>query len=88
MSENDFGVPGAPAGSELLLYQTEDGQSSIELHMADETVWLSLQQMADLFGRDKPVISRHIRNAFDEGELHREAAVADSATVQPEGVAQ
>ncbi|MFP5383955.1 MAG: virulence RhuM family protein [Gammaproteobacteria bacterium] len=85
MSENPIGVPGAPSGSEFLLYQTEDGQSRIEVRMAGETVWLSLQQMADLFGRDKSVISRHIRNVFEEGELLREATVADFATVQPEG---
>lgn len=85
MSENPIGVPGAPVGSEFLLYQTEDGQSRIEVRMAGETVWLSLQQMADLFGRDKSVISRHIRNVFEEGELLREATVADFATVQPEG---
>ena len=55
------------------------------MRLAGETVWLSLNQMADLFQRDRSVIARHIRNVFDEGELEREATVAKSATVQLEG---
>lgn len=77
-----------PGASEFLLYQSEDGQSRIEVRMVGETVWLSLQQMAELFGRDKSVISRHIRNVFEEGELERGATVADFATVQAEGSRQ
>jgi len=53
--------------------------------MEDETVWLSLSQMAELFQRDKSVISKHIKNIFEEGELKSEATVAKSATVQTEG---
>jgi len=53
--------------------------------MKGETVWLSLNQMADLFQRDKSVISRHVRNVFEERELERGATVADFATVQMEG---
>ena len=52
--------------------------------MHEETVWLNLIQMSQLFGRDKSVISRHIRNIFQERELHREATVAKFATVQIE----
>lgn len=85
MSENPLGAPGVPAGSEFLLYQTEDGQSRIEVRMVGETVWLSLQQMADLFGRDKSVISRHIRNVFEEGELSGPAVVAEFATTAADG---
>ncbi len=68
------------AGTEFLLYRSEDGQARIEVHMAGETVWLSLTQMSELFGRDKSVISRHIRNLFHDGELAREAVVAVFAT--------
>ena len=70
---------------EILIYQTEDGLMKIDVSMHDETVWLSLEQMADLFQRDKSTISRHIKNIFAEGELVREATVANFATVQNEG---
>ena len=71
--------------SEILLYQTEDGSSRIEVRMQDETVWLSLNQIAELFQRDKSVISKHIRNVFEEGELNPGATVAKFATAQTEG---
>ena len=70
---------------EIIIYQTEDGLTKIEVNMQNETVWLSLEQMADLFQRDKSTISRHIKNIFDEGELKRESTVANFATVQNEG---
>lgn len=70
---------------ELLLYQTEDGLTRVEARMVNESVWLSLGQMADLFQRDKSVISRHISNIFEEGELSTGATVAKFATVQTEG---
>ncbi len=72
--------------NEVLMYQTEDGQTKIEVRYQDETVWLSLSQMAELFQRDKSVISRHIKNVFAEGELEHLATVANFATVQKEGV--
>lgn len=71
--------------SQILLYQTEDGHTRIEVQFKGETVWLSLNQMADLFQRDKSVISKHIRNVFDEGELTPDSTVAKFATVQTEG---
>ena len=71
--------------TELIIYQTEDGQTKIDVHMENETVWLSLDQMAELFQRDKSTISRHIKNVFSEGELSEEATVANFATVQMEG---
>ena len=71
--------------AEFLLYQTEDGRTRVEVRFGGETAWLSLTQMADLFQRDKSVISRHIKNVFEEGELTREATVAEFATVQREG---
>jgi hypothetical protein len=65
---------------EMLIYQTEDGLTKIDVNMQNETVWLSLDQMADLFQRDKSTISRHIKNIFDEGELDRNSVVANFAT--------
>lgn len=70
---------------EMLIYQTEDGLTKIDVSMQDETVWLSLEQMADLFQRDKSTISKHIKNIFEDGELVRESTVAKFATVQNEG---
>jgi len=73
---------------QFILYQTEDGRTRVEVRFFRETVWLSLSQMAELFQRDKSVISRHIANVFEEGELDREATVAEFATVQTEGPRQ
>ena len=70
---------------EIVIYQTEDGQTSLEVKLIEETVWLNLNQMAELFKRDKSVISRHISNIFKTGELSKEATVAKYATVQMEG---
>lgn len=58
------------------IYQSQDGKTQVSVQFDKETVWLSLQQMADIFGRDKSVISRHLRNIYQEGELEREATVA------------
>ncbi len=69
-----------PPGGELVLYQTEDGTTRIECRFEQETVWLSLKQMAELFGRDKSTISRHISNVFEEGELDKSSVVANFAT--------
>lgn len=70
--------------SEITLYETADGQTRVDVRLQGETVWLSLNQMAELFGRDKSVISRHISNVFEEGELEESATVAKNATVQME----
>jgi hypothetical protein len=79
-------IPTSPTpGGEFLLYQTEDGRTRLEVRMQQETVWLSLNQMAELFQRDKSVISRHIGNVFEEGELVRERVVAKSATTAADG---
>ena len=77
-------VDKAPS-TQILLYQTEDRRTRIEVRLENETVWLSLNQMADLFQRDKSVISRHIRNIFEEGELTQEGTIAKYATAQREG---
>jgi hypothetical protein len=74
-----------PPGSRFLVYQAEDGKLKVDLRFQGETVWLSLNQIAELFQRDKSVISRHIKNVFEEGELRPEGTVAKSATVQTEG---
>lgn len=70
---------------QILLYQTPDGVTKIEVKLQDETVWLSLDQMAELFQRNKSTISRHIKNVFEEGELQLDSTVAFFATVQTEG---
>lgn len=70
---------------EIILFQTEDGQTRIDVRLINTTVWLSAGQMAELFQRGKSTISRHIQNAYDEGELKREATVAFFATVQRKG---
>ena len=69
----------------MLIYRSEDGKIKIDVRFESETVWLSLDQMATLFGRDKSTISRHVKNVFEEGELSTEATVANFATVQTEG---
>ena len=71
--------------SNIIMYTTEDGLTKIEVTFDGDTVWLSLDQMAKLFQRDKSTISRHIKNIFSEGELRQEATVAKFATVQTEG---
>jgi prophage maintenance system killer protein len=70
---------------EIIIYQTEDNQTQIEVHLEEETVWLSLNQMSVLFDRDKSVISRHIKNIYQEGELSEISTVAKFATIQNEG---
>ncbi len=69
----------------ILLYQTEDGESKIEVTLANDTVWLTTDQMAELFQRNKSTISRHVKNVFDSGELSPNSTVAYFATVQQEG---
>jgi len=65
---------------EVIIYQTEDGLSKFEVNLNNETVWLSIDQMSELFQRDKSTISRHIKNIFEEGELIRDSVVANFAT--------
>jgi hypothetical protein len=70
---------------EIIIYQSEDRQSSFEVHLREETIWLSLSQMVELFDRDKSVISRHLNNIFKSGELSRDAVVAKNATTAADG---
>ena len=69
----------------IIIYQTEDGLTKIDVNIQGETVWLSLDLMAELFQRDKSTISRHIKNIFSEGELSPEAVVAKFATTATDG---
>lgn len=70
---------------EIILYRAADGGPALDVRLERESVWLSLNQMADLFGRDKSVISRHLRNVFKEGELVRTEVVAKNATTASDG---
>ncbi|RBI68761.1 hypothetical protein DQ400_05180 [Vreelandella sulfidaeris] len=70
---------------QIQIFTSEDGQAHLEVTLEQETVWLSLDQMTNLYGRDKSVISRHIRNIFIEGELEREPVVAKNATTAADG---
>ena len=68
-----------PSKGQIILYQTADGSTSIDVKLEDETVWLSSEQMALLFERDRTVIQRHIRNIYSEGELTRDITCAKFA---------
>ena len=70
---------------QFLVYATEDGKLKIDVRLTDETVWLSLDQLAALFQRDKSTISRHIKNVFEEGELIPDSVVANFATTAADG---
>lgn len=79
------GTPGALAAGEVVLYRARGGKVELNVRLERDTVWLSLNQMAELFGRDKSVISRHLDNVFKSKELLRTSTVAKTATVQREG---
>ncbi len=66
--------------SPIVIYETADQVVEVRLDTGQETVWLSLQQLADIFGRDKSVISRHLKNIFTNKELERSSVVAKNAT--------
>ena len=70
---------------EIIIYKSEDGLTKINVKMSDDTVWLSLDQMAELFQRDNSTISKHIKHIFDEGELERNSVVAKNATTASDG---
>ncbi len=71
--------------SELILYQTEDNRTRIEVRLENETVWLTQAQIADLFQRERSVITKHVRNLFEEGELAEEAVCANYARTAADG---
>lgn len=74
-----------PDNSQILIYKTEDDKPNLEVHLRDETVWLSLNQLTELFQVDKSGISRHLKNIFETRELERTAVVASFATTAADG---
>jgi len=74
-----------PTGGEILLYQTEDGDTRVEVRLQEETVWLSQKLMAELFQKDVRTINEHIKNIYEEGELLPEATIRKFRIVQQEG---
>ncbi len=77
--------PVTPQDKKVVVYETPDGEMRVDVRLDQETVWLTQQQMAELFGRDRSVVTRHIRNIFREEELDPEATCAKFAQVQSEG---
>ena len=71
--------------SGMIIYQTEDGLTKIDVAFENDTVWLSLEQMAELFQRDRTVIGRHIKNVFSEGELQKNSVCAKFAHTAADG---
>ena len=71
--------------NDVILYRTDDGESAIELHLDNGTVWLTQQELAELFQTSKQNISKHIKAIFEDGELSEEATVNYKLTVQNEG---
>ena len=71
--------------SEVIIYQTEDGQTKVEVLFNDNNVWLPLDKIAQLFGRNKSTVSRHLKNVFEEGELEQNSVVANFATTAADG---
>ena len=67
--------------NQVAIFKNESGDIEVSVKLSDETVWLSLNQLTEVFGRDKSVISRHLSNIFKEGELEQESTVAKFATV-------
>jgi len=76
------------ADNAVVLYQTPDGATSLEVHLEKETVWLTQRQIAELFGKNSDAIGLHIRNAYKEGELSEEGTTEESSVVQNEGFRQ
>lgn len=70
---------------QIILFQTQGGDTKIEVRLANETVWLTADQMAELFQRNKSSISRHIKNVFESSELQRDSVVAEFATTASDG---
>ena len=77
--------PAEAPQTEIVLYQTDDGQTRIQVRMVDETVWLSQAQMVELFQSSKANISEHVRHVYEEGELEEGPTVRKFRTVQNEG---
>ena len=78
-------LPPEISRGKFILFHSSDGQTNVECRFEDNNLWLSLNQLATLFGRDKSVISKHLKNIYDDGELAQKTTVAKYATVQIEG---
>lgn len=76
---------GEPFGGEVRVYEAADGEVRVDVQLDRETVWLTQEQMSQLFGRERSVITKHVRNVFREGELEPGATCAKFAQVQTEG---
>lgn len=74
-----------PDSNELLLYQTDDGLTRIDVKLVDETVWLTQAQMSELFQKSIPTINEHIKNIYSEGELEEIPTIRNFRIVQTEG---
>ena len=72
--------------NKIIIYQTEDGQTQIDVRLENETVWLTQAQMAELFEKTPQNITMHIGNAYKEGELERDSTCKEYLQVQREGV--
>ena len=68
--------------ADMIIYMTEDGLTKVETTFDGDTVWLSIDQMAELFQRERSVIGKHVRNIFKEGELEKESVWAKFATTE------
>ena len=79
------GTPASHPDCDVVVYEAPGGEVRVDVRLDRETVWLTQQRMAELFGRDRSVVTRHIRNVFREGELDPEATCAKFAQVQSEG---
>jgi len=77
--------PSEPPNSDLILYQTDDGNTHIEVHLQDETVWLNQKMMSELFQKDVRTINEHIQNIYNEHELEPHATIRNFRIVQTEG---
>ena len=82
---NGQGSESPPTDGKIAVYEAPDGEVRVDVRFDRETVWLTRQQMAELFGRDRSVVARHVRNVFEEGELDPGATCAKFARVQSEG---
>ena len=77
--------PVAMDNGQIILFQTQGGETKIEVRLANESVWLTADQMAELFQRDRSTIQRHVKKIYEEGELMPDATCAFFAQVQTEG---
>lgn len=71
--------------NDIIIYTSDDGSTKVNVNVDADTVWLSIDQMAELFQRDKSTISRHVKNIFEEGELIKNSVVAKIATTATDG---